>query len=283
MGAWLQVRLTSATADKKRLSKLLVDLGAGGVEERPANGGDWPVVQPWETAAPQEILRVELTAWLPLEAEGPATSALTEAGASDVFLSQVQDEDWETDWKKLHKPVQISANLRVSPPWEAEPGDLVIEPGKAFGTGEHPATRACLVAVEDLAPGLESCLDVGCGSGVLALAARRHGLETRGIDIDPAAVTEARRNADRNELQTHIDRTPLSDLSDTWDLVVANLYAEVICELAEDLARVTGKHLVLAGILADRWESVLEALSPPLTLASKKDDGDWDSLRMVRP
>jgi len=96
-------------------------------------------------------------------------------------------------------------------------------------------------------------------------------------------VTEARRNADRNELQPHIDRTPLSDLSDTWDLVVANLYAEVICELAEDLARVTGKHLVLAGILADRWESVLEALSPPLTLASKKDDGDWVSLRMVRP
>jgi ribosomal protein L11 methylase PrmA len=65
--------------------------------------------------------------------------------------------------------------------------------------------------------------------------------------------------------------------------VVANLYAEVICDLAEDLARVTGKHLVLAGILSDRWESVLEALSPPLTLESKTDDGEWVSLHLVRP
>jgi ribosomal protein L11 methyltransferase len=283
MGAWLQVRLTSATVDKKRLSSLLVELGAGGVEERPADGGDWPVVQPWETATPQDVQRVELTAWLPLEAEGAAENALTEAGATDVSLAQVQDEDWEANWKQHHKPVRISTNLRVSPPWEAVPGDLVIEPGNAFGTGEHPATRSCLEAVESLAPGLGTCLDVGCGSGVLALAARRHGLEVRGIDIDPAAVTEAQRNADRNALQVCIDGTDLSAVSGSWDLVVANLYAEVICELAEDLARVTGKHLVLAGILSDRWESVLEALSPPLTLASKTDDGEWVSLRMVRP
>jgi ribosomal protein L11 methyltransferase len=118
---------------------------------------------------------------------------------------------------------------------------------------------------------------------VLALAARRHGLKVWGIDIDPAAVAEARRDADRNEIQVRIDQTALSEVPGAWDLVVANLYAEVICDLAEDLARVTGKHLVLAGILSDRWKSVLEALSPPLHLESKTDDGEWVSLHLVRP
>lgn len=281
MSDWIQVTLEADPSASERLSTLLVELGAGGVEERPAGGEDWPVSQPWEPPSTFEPDRLELVAWLPASSESAALKRLRAEGLEPRF-EQVKAEDWEEIWKKQHHAVQISAELRVSPPWEANKGDLVIEPGNAFGTGEHPATHACLTAVEELAPGLANCLDVGCGSGVLALAAQRHRLDVLGIDIDPSAVLEAKRNADRNEAAARFETTALEAVDGQWDLVVANLYAEVICELSKDLVRVTGKHLVLAGILADRWEMVADSLSPPLSLVETRREGDWVSLRLER-
>ncbi len=281
MTDWIQVRLETSPENSERLCALLIELGAGGVEERPGDGEDWPVSQPWEPDRPAKLERLELVAWLPAISETDALKRLKSEGLQPR-IERAAAEDWEENWKKQHHAVQVSPGLRVAPPWEALKGDLVIEPGNAFGTGEHPATRACLVAVEELAPGLRRCLDVGCGSGVLALAANRHGLEALGIDIDSDAVSEARRNSERNNSTARFETTALADIEHQWDLVVANLYAEVIRDLSKDLARVTGKHLVLAGILADRWEIAAESLTPLLTLVETRKDGDWVSLRLER-
>jgi len=281
MTDWIQVRLEASPENSERLCAILIELGAGGVEERPRGGGDWPVTQPWERSSTAKLEDLELVAWLPASTEHTAIKRLQAEGLNPS-IEHAAAEDWEENWKKQHHAVQVSASLRVAPPWEAQEGDLVIEPGNAFGTGEHPATRACLEAVEDLAPGLRSCLDVGCGSGVLAIAANRHGLAALGVDIDPDAVAEARKNSHRNNSTADFTTTGLADIEKRWDLVVANLYAEVICDLSNHLVRVTGKHLVLAGILADRWEMVAESLCPPLVLTETRRDGDWISLRLER-
>ena len=144
----------------------------------------------------------------------------------------------------------------------------------AFGTGEHETTKACLHAVVEHGVAGERCLDVGTGSGVLALAAAKMGMEAWGVDIDPDSVQAARGNAERNGLVIRVDDTPLADVDGTFELVVANLFAEVIVALADDLKRVSERRLAVAGILADRAEMVVSALAP-MRLDKEIREGDW--------
>jgi ribosomal protein L11 methyltransferase len=119
-----------------------------------------------------------------------------------------------------------------------------------------------------------SVLDVGCGSGILALAAAHLGLEARGVDVDQHAVEEARENAERNGLSASFDTTPIAELELPADLVLANLHAEIMIPLAPDLVRLSRRLLVVCGILADREESVRGAF-PTLTLAARETSGEW--------
>jgi ribosomal protein L11 methyltransferase len=135
----------------------------------------------------------------------------------------------------------------------------VIEPGYAFGTGEHPTTRACLRAVDRYAKPGETLLDVGCGSGILALAGARLGMQARGIDIDPEAVRAAKEAAALNGLDVPFDTTPIERVEGQWDLVVANLFAEVLAALAPEIRRVARGPIAMAGILADRADLVRAA------------------------
>ncbi|RME27298.1 MAG: methyltransferase domain-containing protein, partial [Deltaproteobacteria bacterium] len=208
--------------------------------------------------------------WLELE------SRLRAAGGCATRWRVVQDEDWAHTWRHAFQRVEIDADHAVAPPWLAEEGDLVIDPGMAFGTGEHPTTRACLRAV--LAHGRPGwrCLDVGSGSGVVALLAAREGMIAHGIDIEAEAVRAGEDNAARNGLRATFSQTPLADVPGTWDLVVANIYAEVLVQLMPDLAARVGSKLVLAGILADRAPLVEEALQAQgLVIVDRQQDGDW--------
>ena len=125
------------------------------------------------------------------------------------------------------------------------------------------------------------CLDVGCGSGVLALAAARLGMVARGVDIDPQSVRSAREGAANNTLEAEFDDTPVERIEGRYDLVVANLFAEVLVALAPHLIRLTGGHLALAGILSDRAESVVAAYGS-LRLLERRDDGEWTALVYAR-
>lgn len=280
--SWVELRVIVPRTRIDRLADAAFAHGASGVEEANAPGAPVRYQQPWETEPVPLPMRCCFKAWFPEESADEAAIALAEVAGAPVERLPVVDEDWSETWKHHHHRIVVSDRLRVAPPWEAVPGDLIIPPGNAFGTGDHPTTLACLGAIDRLAPQARSCLDLGCGSGVLALAAAQLGLRAEGVDIDPEAVESARENAKLNELNVHFSTTEAEKLAGPYDLVVANLFAEVLVGLAGELVRLTGRHLVLAGVLADRADKVIDALSPPLALRGSVREGDWISLHFER-
>lgn len=287
MGAWAELRIVVARPAIEAVQDLLMEAGSLGVQEDLLPGEAPRYRQPWDTGPPPPPPeRALLRAWWPTDGFAERFAALAEAlagrpGVGAPAWESIADEDWGETWKRSFRRIELSPRLAVAPPWEARPGDVVIEPGLAFGTGEHPTTRACLEGVDRHALPGGSCLDVGCGSGVLALAAARLGMRAWGIDTDPEAVRSSRESAAANGLEARFDTTPLAEVPGRFDLVVANLFAEVIVALAPELIRVTGGHLVLAGILADRAHKV-EAALEGLRLVSRRQDGEWVSLEYAR-
>ncbi len=263
--------------------------GCLGSEVRPAGGEPWPVRQPWEEGPdPEPPPDLEVLAWFDAGADltGPLArvgAILAGAPTARIEIREVREGDWEEGWRTRFRPLVLGGGLVVAPPWNAPPGALVVEPALAFGTGDHPTTRAALDAVIRLARSGGTCLDVGCGTGILALAAARLGMASEGIDTDPEAVRAARDNGRANDLPCRFDDRPLGALAGRYDLVVANLFAETHRRMASDLVRLAGRHLVLAGILEDRLPSLLDGVFSPLALGGIRHDGEWILLEWVRP
>ena len=262
------------------LSTRLFEAGAVGCQEDYLPGEAPPVRQPWDTGPSAPIPdRILLKAWWEYptlaQIKGDIPPILESLGIHDSpRWVEVVDDGWAETWKASCDRVTICEGLAVAPPWKAMPGDIVIEPGMAFGTGDHPTTLSCLRAVVDRAEKGKRCLDVGTGSGVLAICAARYGMDARGIDIDPESIRATQDNARLNNVSVAVDMSPLADVVGSFDLVVANLFAEVLVDLSEDLKRVTGSHLAVAGVLADRAETVVEALKP-MRLVRRQLEGDW--------
>lgn len=262
----------------ERVSGALFALGATGVQEDWMPGEAPPPRQPWDDGPPaREPDRCLLIAWF----EDPDRAAIEAAlrplaGPVRPAWSTVEEVDWDEAWKARFPPIVVSPRLTVAPPWDAPPGALVIDPGQGFGTGQHPTTRQALAALDALlAPGhgARTALDVGCGSGILALAAARLGLSVRGIDVEEAAVREAAANAARNGLAARFDTTPVAAIDAPADLVLANLHAELVRALGPDLVRLTGRWLVVAGILEEREVVVHEALAGLTPIARACEEG----------
>lgn len=203
----------------------------------------------------------------------------------------VDDADWTDTWKE-HYVAQRIGRVVIVPSWAEEAlADrevaITLDPGMAFGTGLHPTTRGCLALLQDVEPMPRSVLDVGCGSGILALAALRLGAERAvGIDTDPQAVTAARENAARNGLAGRFEvraGTLPATPNERYGLVLANLVAAVLVDLATRLAEhlAPGGTLVASGIIEPRAPEVEGALhAAGLSLRERRDDGEWVSLRV---
>lgn len=286
---WQVLRLTVPAEDREEVLGLLEALGTLGVEERPAGGGAWPIRQPWDRTgtpdAPPD--RVDLLACFDLDAAAPARAAclrgaLPALGPGDLSEGQLAPGDWEERWRTAFLPFEAGRGVWIAPPWEPRPAALLIEPGMAFGTGQHPTTLACLQAVARHARPGATLLDVGCGTGVLALLGARLGMRAEGIDDDPEAVRAAQENALRNDLSCRLDARPLRALAGRYDLVVANIFSESLLRLSADLVRLTAERLVLAGILADRLDR-LEGAFAPLVTVRREWREDWVALELVRP
>jgi ribosomal protein L11 methyltransferase len=199
---------------------------------------------------------VELAAYTNAAGEERIWQAFGGAASTDV------DEHWEERWRDFHKPVRVG-RLWIGPPWETPDEDavaVVIDPGRAFGTGGHPTTRLCLELLEAEERG--SVLDVGCGSGVLSIAAAKLGFEpVLAFDFDPQAVEATERNADENGVRVDVRLADLRDgaLPETR-LAVANIAAEAVIALAPSLSAeraITSGYLVsdepeLAGYRRER-------------------------------
>jgi ribosomal protein L11 methyltransferase len=206
-------------------------------------------------------------------------------------LSQVRAEDWSSSWKVNFKPLRVGRRLLIVPSWEAadaNPDDIIlqIDPGMAFGTGGHETTRLCLELLEQFMDGLanrppSSVLDLGTGSGILAMAAARLGAgQVRAVDIDPQAVEVARENLAINGLTGRVEccSTPLESLTESYDLILANILAEELVRLAPLLtARLKeGGMLVLSGILSEKENLVRNGFSAcPLEYRETRRQGEW--------
>ena len=209
----------------------------------------------------------------------------------DPTVREVREEDWANAWKEHFFAHRVGERLIIKPSWrefQAGPDDLVVtlDPGMAFGTGLHPTTKLCLVALEKLVKGGESVLDVGTGSGILSIAAARLGAASvAAFDVDEVAVSAATANVAANSLEAAI-AVGLGSAGDapagaTYDLVVANIIARVIVDLAADLAaRVRpGGRLVASGILEPRVAEVSAALQAAgLEVVDELSEADWQAL-----
>lgn len=211
-------------------------------------------------------------------------------GRLELEMKDVDEEDWSNAWKKYYHPVQVGEHLVVCPSWEAydrQPDDVVLtlNPGMAFGTGTHETTRLCMELLEKYITPQDTVLDVGCGSGILAITAALLGAnKIIGCDIDEVAVKVAGENAALNGVQDRIafhqgDLT--SQVEGSFQIICANIVADVIIRLSEDAGRYLAKDgiFITSGIIDTREQDVLNALEQNgFQVIERRTSGGWVAL-----
>lgn len=307
---WAEVACEVPAAMIDRLSEFLVEFSGGGVSIENLSVDTFSL----DTVEDSPVKTVK--AYIPADADLEGKVAAIAAFLASVgpefpdfafrapTVSYLREEDWANNWKVHFKPSHIGARLVIKPTWEeyaAQEGEIIIEldPGMAFGTGTHPTTRLCLESLERIFyreqpfdTGRHSVpadiLDVGTGSGVLAIGAIKMGASrVLGIDIDPDAVEVARQNLDQNGIgnAARVSCEPLAEIAGTFDIVLANILAEELVRLAAELVGKlrTGGVLILSGILTEKEELVTAGFSPfPLALMEITREAEWSCLAYRR-
>ncbi|MCL7747272.1 50S ribosomal protein L11 methyltransferase [Halalkalibacter alkaliphilus] len=193
-------------------------------------------------------------------------------GSNKVQIAEVHEEEWATAWKKYYKPVKVSSSITITPTWEeyeASEDETIIEldPGMAFGTGTHPTTVLCIQALDKVIQGGEMVVDVGTGSGVLSIAAAKLGAQrTLALDLDYVAVESAEQNVALNQVDNTVtvkQNNLLEGIEGPFDIVVANILAEVIVRFVQDAAAVLKPNgiYITSGIIKRKKQEVKDALT----------------------
>lgn len=311
---WLELAVTCDTEAVEAVSEILSRVAPGGVSVEPGyrltDEGLGAVVDAGRPAT----VRAYLPARDPRavrEAVAAADRALGHLSAfglreiGALVTAVVHDSDWASAWKRHVRVMRIGRRIVIRPTWRRHrraPGDVVIamDPGMAFGTGLHPTTRLCLAGIERwaddgllsrgaAADGHARLLDVGCGSGVLAIAAGLLGAgELVGVDTDPIAIEATLANAGRNRLRRRVRawQGTVPTGAAPFDLVAANLIASVLVALAPRLRDELrpGGRLLASGIFVDREGDVRSALAAAgLAILRREAEGDWVALDAERP
>lgn len=292
---WQVLKIPADHAHADRLSDALMALGALSVSIEDAHAGtddEQPIFG--EPGMAQETWHDSLISALFPEAVDLASIVRQAAHDLDLTLSPFRIETLpEQDWVRLTQaqfdPIQISQRLWIVPSWHAAPDPsaiiLVLDPGLAFGTGSHPTTRLCLQWLDANIRGGESVLDYGCGSGILAIAAKKLGAsEVAGVDIDPQAVQAARDNAARNDVQQTHFYLPDAAPEAQYTVVIANILSNPLKVLAPMLAaRVRpGGQIVLSGILAAQAEEMRALYGEWFAMLPAILDAGWACLTGVK-
>ncbi|HWV05070.1 50S ribosomal protein L11 methyltransferase [Ralstonia sp.] len=284
--------------DAEALSEALFDLGALSVSVEDADA-DTPEEQPLFGEPGHEPTRL---AWnrsrvVALLADDADPALLVAAAANEINLTplpaytvrEVEEQDWVRVTQSQFEPIHIGEHIWVVPSWHdaPEPDAVVLEldPGLAFGTGSHPTTRLCMEWLEQHVQPGERTLDYGCGSGILAIVAKKLGAgETVGVDIDPNAVEASRYNAERNRVEATF-ALPDDAPEGTFDLVVANILSNPLKLMAAMLcARVRpGGRLILSGVLERQAEEVAAAYASVIPLTVWRARDGWVCLHGVKP
>ncbi|HEY0377860.1 MAG TPA: 50S ribosomal protein L11 methyltransferase [Pyrinomonadaceae bacterium] len=275
---WHALEVTIEPAAREAIEYALMEAGALGTEVASEGGEFSRLVAYFDRAPEREELRAAIFDALRIY-------DLPSSSVREMEPREVLDRDWLGEWKRSWQPTRVGRRFVVAPPWSEVADDegrivLRIEPGMAFGTGTHETTRLCLAAVEKYFTG-ESFLDVGTGTGILAIAAALLNPRARveACDTDAEAVRVARENAALNEVGGRINFRvgTVDETTASADLVCANLTADVIVPLLPALAGATCGRLVLSGILDWQVESVVHRLRE-LGIGGHLEivnDGEW--------
>jgi ribosomal protein L11 methyltransferase len=305
-GAWLELAVDADVEAVEAVSEILGRVAGGGASVEPAfelvEEGLGARIDPTRPAT----VRAYVPARDPEAAQRTAAEAAELLGHLRVFglrpigelrTQIVHEADWAEAWKRHFPVLRVGRRVVIRPTWRRhrrEPDDVVLalDPGMAFGTGLHPTTRLCLAQIEDLADrgGIDGrrVLDVGCGSGILSIAAAGFGAaEVLGVDTDPIAIEATVANARRNRVTRKVAARhgSLPTGAGPFDVVLANLIASVLVALAaqlhDELAQ--GGILVASGIFVDREAEVRHALERAgLGVTGRLAEGDWVALEARR-
>ncbi|MEO8228542.1 MAG: 50S ribosomal protein L11 methyltransferase [Chloroflexota bacterium] len=312
-GVWLEISVTADTEAVEAVSEILSRFAPGGTTVEPAFQLVDEGLGAWVDVTRPAIVR----AYLPARDRAAVRIALAGASAAlghlqafglrpigEIETRLVHEEDWAHAWKAHFPVLRVGRRMVIRPTWRRHrrrPGDVVLalDPGMAFGTGLHPTTRLCLAGIEawadagrfangNAARGGSRVLDVGCGSGILAIVAGLFGAEELvAVDTDPIAIEATEANARRNRLGGRIAARvgSLPSGAGPFDLALANLIASLLVSLAGDLAaelRTNGR-LLASGIFIDRVsevEAAFEAVG--LDVVGRSSEGDWVALEATR-
>ena len=268
---FLQVTFEVGEADPETAEEAC--FAAGALSVTLADAADEPVLEPAPGTTPL-WRQVRVSALFPAETDAAAVTALLAASLGlpppGITHETLADRPWEREWLKDFRPMRFGRRLWICPGGQRAPDPdaavLELDPGLAFGTGTHPTTALCLEWLDGAGIEGQSVLDYGCGSGVLALAALRLGAASAcAVDIDPQALLATSENAARNGLQPRLTVMPAAELgTGEWDVLLANILAGPLVELAPSLARHArpGGAIVLAGMLEEQAEGVAQAYRP---------------------
>ncbi len=294
---WTDIQLTVAQKDAEQAEAAATMIAEGGIyiedysdlEQQVAEIAHVDLIEPELLAKPRDVVIIHIylePGAQPAETLGAIQARMEAAGIPyTVRTAGVAQEDWQNGWRKYYHPMEIGRRLAVVPSWQAYDTDrvkLLLDPGLAFGTGGHETTSLCLEALDELTAGGERVLDIGTGSGILAIAALKLGAAcAEGVDIDPVAVRTACENAALNGVAGQFTGL-VGDLSDkasgTYQIITANIVANAIISLAPAVPGLLaeGGHFIASGIIDTRAQEVAEALAKAgLTIAQRKDKRGW--------
>ncbi len=284
--SWLHLTVHTSAASLDAVANFLMECGSAGVVFK----------------------RRAVEAYFPNDRDAPALKRVIHGFVVNVAKLQgrrgkprlswrvARPENWQNGWKRFIRPSRVGKQLWVTPPWLTAPKFrsrqvITIEPGMAFGTGTHATTRGCLEYIEQAAALLPSAkftaLDIGTGSAILAIALAKLGAKrVWAVDNDPVAIEVARENLLINDVadQVALSGQPLGRLKRTFPLVVGNLTAETIIELAAAIAAKVGPggYLILSGILYNKAALVLRPFAPRFQLVKRKRAREWVTLLLQR-
>ena len=302
---WIQIKVTSKTENLDSITAVMSMVSNGlqiedysDLEERILDGVYGDLID--ESVLNADKTVVSVSAYV--SADKPVTDhtafikeRLNQLGVdATIDLISLCEEDWADSWKQYYKPIKIGEKLVVVPMWEkynAENGEVIVkmDPGMAFGTGTHETTRLCATLLEKYVDNNSIMLDVGCGSGILAICASKLGAkECYAYDIDPVAVKVAKENVKDNDV-TNIE-CGVSDLlkgvkEGKYDVITANIVADIIIRLLPDIGKLMHEKttLVISGIIDERCEDVYKSINEnDFSIVDEIHENGWCAISLIK-